>query len=311
MPATRRSETPRSHAGRFRVLSWNILEGGVDDGRLDLILALARAQRADVVALQECNGWHHRGAKILRRAERTLRMRAFPFWTTGGYQPVLLTRLDGAREIHHDDQDDFHHGFQEIVLPLPGGREWHFFHTHLSPFLESQRLLETKRLLREMAPHKRGWASLMGDLNSVAPFELYNGVKLGAGTTRLELAKHPLLRFKFQQAGMAGMAGWKEGGKTLALPQIPFRRKRLVKFVEMRTDVYRALRGAGWVDAYRRLHPKDPGFTIPSDALGARIDYAWLSRKLADRLVACDVLSGPREARASDHCALRLDFDLS
>lgn len=64
------------------------------------------------------------------------------------------------------------------------------------------------------------------------------------------------------------------------------------------------LLAAGYLDAYRALHPDEPGYTYLADAPWLRLDYIFLSPGLAGRLVACDVVTGPMAARASDHLPL-------
>ncbi|MCZ7646998.1 MAG: endonuclease/exonuclease/phosphatase family protein [Planctomycetota bacterium] len=312
MPRAARSpkpKTPRVPAGRLRILNWNILEGA-SEGRLDGLLREIRALRPHVVALQECNGWHARGERILRQVADVLRMQAFPHWTVGGFQPVVLTSLAGARAVWHDDQDHFRHGYQEVLLPLDGGREWRFFNTHLDPFLESARLAEVRTILRAMKPHFGGFCSLVGDLNSVAPGESVNGVRLGRATTRVRLNDHPILRVKYDHGGMAGTAGWTQGGPPRPLRQVPGPVLRQATHVELRTDVYRALARARWVDAFRKLHPREPGLTIDSNVPRGRIDYTWLSPALARRLRRIEVLYGPRLAKLSDHCPILWEVEL-
>lgn len=296
-------------ANRIRVLSWNILEGG-SDGRLDGILQLARSVRPDVVGFQECNGWHVRGEKILRRAARELGMAAFPFWTTSGFQPVLLTRLDGARAVPHDDQDRFSLGYQEVVLPLAGSRKWHYFHTHLNPFSEEVRLAEIRIIARAMAPHRSEFCSLAGDLNCLAPGERYFGMRTRP-RMRVALNKSPFFRLKFDFCGLNGLCGYGSVEEPNAWMRVPYRTRRLVEHAELRTDVYLHLKRAGWVDAFRRLHPREPGFTLPTNMPSVRIDYVWLSPSLARRLVRCEVLYGRRILKSSDHCPILWEIDVS
>jgi exodeoxyribonuclease-3 len=63
----------------------------------------------------------------------------------------------------------------------------------------------------------------------------------------------------------------------------------------------RQLLAAGYVDAYRILHPEGPGYTYPADAPWLRLDYVFLGPRLAVRLVACDVVDDSETRRASDH----------
>jgi endonuclease/exonuclease/phosphatase family metal-dependent hydrolase len=291
------------------ILTWNILEGGSND-RLDEILRLIKAQKPDVVALQECNGWHTDGEKILRYAQRELGMQSFPFWNSGGYQPVILTRLEGAYAVRHDHQGPCLQGFQEVVLPLPGGRNWHFFNTHLYAFSENVRLSEVETISRAMKPHRLGLCSLTGDFNSLEPGCSYGGVRIGT-RTRIRLDDHPLLRARFDAHGLPGLYGYGDAVDPHAWLRLPYRQRRLVQFAELRTDVYRHLARAGWIDGFLRTRSTASGLTFPSTRPELRIDFAWLSRLLAKRLVACDVLTGPRFARASDHLPLRWEVEVS
>ena len=89
---------------------------------------------------------------------------------------------------------------------------------------------------------------------------------------------------------------------ALFLPEV---RKRL-----------RMLEYAGFYDAFRTLHPDEPGYTFwdyTGNALaadfGMRIDYLFLNAPAADRLTACAVDKSPRlGTKPSDHTALTAEF---
>jgi exodeoxyribonuclease-3 len=79
---------------------------------------------------------------------------------------------------------------------------------------------------------------------------------------------------------------------------------------------FRALLAAGTVDAFRELHPDDPGFTWWDyrqghfhRKLGLRIDAHLVSARLAGRIAACgidrDFRKGPKP---SDHAPLLLEL---
>jgi exonuclease III len=61
---------------------------------------------------------------------------------------------------------------------------------------------------------------------------------------------------------------------------------------------------AGYVDTYRTLHPRDPGYTYPTRAPWLRLDFHFASPELAMRLRRCDVVSGEQAKQASDHFPL-------
>ncbi len=78
----------------------------------------------------------------------------------------------------------------------------------------------------------------------------------------------------------------------------------------------RAILDAGLVDAYRRLHPGEVGFTWWDyrqghfhRKLGLRIDFALLAEPLAERLVRCGIDRGYRKGpKPSDHAPLLVEL---
>ena len=73
----------------------------------------------------------------------------------------------------------------------------------------------------------------------------------------------------------------------------------------IRTDVQDRLATAGWVDAFRHLHPADPGFTLPAFAPQVRLDYVLVPRPLLASVLACaPAADAALAARASDHLPL-------
>ncbi len=67
---------------------------------------------------------------------------------------------------------------------------------------------------------------------------------------------------------------------------------------------------AGWVDCFRLRNPRAPGLTLGTHRRVARVDYIFASRPLAERLVACRVLSHPDAGRASDHSPVWAEFEV-
>ena len=51
----------------------------------------------------------------------------------------------------------------------------------------------------------------------------------------------------------------------------------------IRTDVQDRLAAAGWIDAFRHLHPDDPGFTLPALEPQIRLDYALVPPRCCPR----------------------------
>jgi endonuclease/exonuclease/phosphatase family metal-dependent hydrolase len=66
----------------------------------------------------------------------------------------------------------------------------------------------------------------------------------------------------------------------------------------------------GWIDCFRLRNPRAPGLTLGAGRRVARVDYIFASQPLAERLVACRVLSHPEAKRASDHGPVWAEFDV-
>jgi exodeoxyribonuclease-3 len=69
-----------------------------------------------------------------------------------------------------------------------------------------------------------------------------------------------------------------------------------------------SLLDAGYVDCYRALHPRRPGYTYPSRAPWLRLDYVFVSPAMAEALASCTIVDGELARRASDHLALTAEF---
>jgi exodeoxyribonuclease-3 len=73
----------------------------------------------------------------------------------------------------------------------------------------------------------------------------------------------------------------------------------------IRTDAQDRLAAAGWVDAFRHLHPDAPGFTMPAHAPQVRLDYALVPAGLLPLVRTCEPAADvPLVGRASDHLPL-------
>jgi endonuclease/exonuclease/phosphatase family metal-dependent hydrolase len=164
-----------------------------------------------------------------------------------------------------------HHAFVEIV---PGGQTFRVFGVHLSAvhsaWTERRRVFELRALLRAVQRHESGFHVLAGDFNTLAP-----GATLDPA--RLPLRLRPLL--------------WVTAGR--------------VRWRTIRTVIE-----AGYIDAYRTMHPESPGFTMPTWDPHVRLDYAFVPAAYADRVAACDVVAHRDAAAASDHLPVVVDFRL-
>jgi endonuclease/exonuclease/phosphatase family metal-dependent hydrolase len=178
----------------------------------------------------------------------------------------------------------------------------------------SQRRREAQILLERMQAHRGTPHLLMGDFNVVAPGDRIKGSALLRFLTDKQLY-YQLIPAKANQTNASGLPG---------LDSVVPRQLRFVypllraipnnNALSFLLDTFHPLyapRGgiglltkAGYVDSFRRLHPREPGWTWPSALPAGRIDYVFASPELASRLCTCEVLAASGELpadQASDH----------
>ena len=163
------------------------------------------------------------------------------------------------------------HAFIEVV---PNGEAVRFFGVHLSAvhaaWTEQRRVWELRALLRSVARHQQGFHVLAGDFNTLAPGAVLE-------LSRLPPRLRPLV--------------WLSGGR--------------IKWRTIQTVI-----DAGYCDAFRILHPDDPGMTMPAWDPHVRLDYVFVPQAFRERLVSCDVVRGSSVAKGSDHLPVVANFDL-
>jgi exodeoxyribonuclease-3 len=161
------------------------------------------------------------------------------------------------------------HAFIEIV---PAGEPMRLFGVHLSAvhaaWTEARRVFELRALLRSVARHQHGFHVLGGDFNTLAPGE------------ELDLSRLPLRLRPFV---------WMSGGRV-------------------RWRTIQTVLDAGYADAYRLKHPLDPGPTLPAANPYLRLDYVFVPKPQAHRVVRCDVVRHPDTVKASDHLPVVADL---
>ena len=205
--------------------------------------------------------------------ERVAKDAGFPFWAARRNHSIgFLSRQEVAYHEWHYPAGA-RHSFLEIV---PAGSEARVFGLHLSARFskwdERRRTREIRSLLQGIERHQHGFHVLVGDFNTLAPGEI------------LELGKLP--------AWIRALI-WISGRKL------------------QRATIQNML-DAGYADGYRMLHPDDKGYTFPTWDPHVRLDYVFLPKTFADRLVSCAVTTEPRELikAASDHCPLIAELKL-
>jgi exodeoxyribonuclease III len=161
------------------------------------------------------------------------------------------------------------HAFVEVV---PAGERLRLFGVHLSAvhaaWTERRRVLELRALLRSVARHQDGLHVLAGDFNTVAPGDLFE-------VGRLPMRVRPLV--------------WLTGGR-------------------IRWRTIQTVLDAGYADAFRLKHPDEPGNTLPPSNPHVRLDYVFVPKIHAPRLIACEVVREPAALFASDHLPVVADL---
>jgi exodeoxyribonuclease-3 len=200
--------------------------------------------------------------------ERVARAAGMQHWAARpGESLAFMSRTPIAHHAWHKPRVS-RHAFLEIA---PAATAWRIFGVHLSAvhaaWTERRRVFELRALLRAIAAHQHGPHALVGDFNTLAPGDL------------LDIRKLPhRLRALVWLSG--GRIRWKTVATVLA---------------------------AGYVDAFRRLHPTDPGYTLPTPDPHVRLDYAFVAGGVIQHVHACDVITTQESTAASDHFPLLLD----
>lgn len=189
-----------------------------------------------------------------------------------GRSLAYLSRAPIARHEWHRPRGSRRH-FMEIE---PEGLSFTIFGIHLSAvhsfWTERRRMRELRSLLAWVETRGESFHVMVGDFNTLAPGELLDAAKLP-----------PRLRALV----------WLSGGRV-------------------RYQTIQILLAAGYVDAFRKLHPGERGYTFPTWDPHVRLDYVFLSRSHETRLSDCSVLTEVPDAKgASDHFPLLVTLETS
>ena len=205
--------------------------------------------------------------------ERVAAAAGYPFWAARRNHSIgFLSRQEVAYHEWHYPAGA-RHSFLEIV---PAGSEARVFGLHLSARFsrwdERRRTREIRSLLQGIKRHQEGLHVLVGDFNTLAPSDV------------LELEKLP--------AWIRALI-WISGRK-------------------LQRETIQLMLDAGYADGYRMLHPDDRGYTFPTWDPHVRLDYVFVPKPFANRLVSCEVTTEPLELikAASDHCPLIAELKL-
>ena len=199
--------------------------------------------------------------------ERLAEATKFPYWAARRNHSIGFLSRQKLEYHEWHYPAGARHSFLEVV---PAGSKTRVFGLHLSARFskwdERRRMREIRSLLDGIKRHQDGFHVLVGDFNTLAPGEALNVDRMPAWIRALV---------------------WISGRK-------------------LQRETIQVMLDAGYKDGYRMLHPEGEGYTFPTWDPHVRLDYVFVPRAFANRLVSCDVICEPKQRvqAASDHCPL-------
>jgi exodeoxyribonuclease-3 len=99
-------------------------------------------------------------------------------------------------------------------------------------------------------------------------------------------------------------------GEELDIARLPARLRALfwLSGARIRWQTVDAMLAAGYVDAFRSVNSREPGVTFPTWDPHLRLDYAFVTEGMVDKVSACAVITTPPAVDASDHFPLLLEL---
>lgn len=265
------SITKATAQSTLKVLSYNILEGMVTDTSKGkkLFVEWVKDKAPDVLALQECNGFTQ---KTLEELAASYGHSYAVIVKESGY-PVGVTSRFPIVDIKKVNEN-MTHGF--ITANING---YNFCILHLNPHKHLKRRAEIAQILQTLALQhgEKNWL-MMGDFNSLSP----------ADSQRVS-------QTNFVQ---------RQRETSLKNPNIDNLANGQVDYL-----VQQSIRNAHFTDAglaYDETVKKETGKT--GIASNTRIDYIYLSKDLAKKLLYCKFIYDDFTAKYSDHKPLIMEI---
>lgn len=256
----------------MRVLSYNILEGMVKDttpGK-KVFVEWVKAQRPDIVALQECNGFTQKSLEELAASY------GHPYAVIvkeNGYPTGLTSRfpIAGIQKIN----ENMTHGF---IMAKTGG--FNIVVLHLNPHKHKKRRAEIAQVIAniDLQADRKNYL-IMGDFNSLSPLD----------RERIEKSDY-LARQKAAMAKRPVLDNLAEGG--------------VIDY-----EVQQAMLTAGFTDAGHVYDAREKQRTGKGViATNSRIDYVYMSGDLKKKIIRCAFIYDPFTAVHSDHRPIILEL---
>ncbi|WP_435612150.1 endonuclease/exonuclease/phosphatase family protein [Streptomyces sp. bgisy159] len=265
----------------MRIISWNLLNGGQDNGdryRLGRAVDIIRSCEADLVFLQEARNFDAQDNRLLNDVGRRLRLAGFLSTADSGYHVAAFVRHELGATCARFGRPDFFHALISIRIPLPNGGVLHALGAHWCPDSPEIRLAEAEHLIRLLRGDEP--ALVVGDLNSPEPH-----------------ADHT---------------------STFAKAQLRIRTRYLASDGSGKVDAraLECLESAGLVDVGRLRgstgHTLPTPLPLPGPSFPRlRLDYCYATEPLAAIVTDYRVLKNAETDQISDHYPIVVDIDVS
>lgn len=174
----------QAHEGAVRFMTYNIEHGGLE--KLPEITFILQAYNADVLAIEETNGWQLNDFAIAKQIAGDLGME-FVYCSSGSptldpdgntYDMVLMSKLEiKSSETYTDVQNCLIRA--EVVTPDGGTVQ--VFATQINPNFDEVACQNVENLVKAIQPFAAGAAILIGDMTMPPP-----GIILGYPISQVE-----------------------------------------------------------------------------------------------------------------------------
>jgi len=180
---TATSAALQSHEGAVRFMSYNIQDGGRD--KLPLITDILKAYNADVLALQETNGWQLDDFAIAKQVAADLGME-YVYCSSGSttldangntFDMVLMSKLE---ILSSETYADVQNCLIRAEIAAPDGSPVQVFATQINPNFDDVACLNVENIVKATEPFAEGAAILIGDMTMPPP-----GVLLGYAPSQI------------------------------------------------------------------------------------------------------------------------------
>lgn len=162
----------QAHTGAIRFMSYNVQEGGRD--KLPQITSMLKAYNADVLSLEETNGWQLDDFAIAKQVAADLGMQ-YVYCSSGSpvvdkngntFDMVLMSKLEiKSSETFVDVQNCL---IRAEITTLDGSTV-QVFATQISPDFETVSCKNVESLITAVQPFTAGAAILIGDMTMPPP----------------------------------------------------------------------------------------------------------------------------------------------